>query len=610
MSKPTFEELIAKVRLQLQDAEGNYWTDEEITDYLNEGQLEYCRKTKALRGEAPIVRKINNDTYALPEDCLEVLRIEDDDGNEIPRATSVDLQARRGEFRKRNRQGASDSTNVQFAYSDLDGQGGIRFYPRPASSMQENSVQFSTDRIDLSLRDGLDPLQVLSSKFAVGERYAAAIGISNLKMYSYKASFIAQNASTLAFVTPADSGAKHLGDASDGYVVNDSFVKPTFFKDANGDIQWIFLGGDEEATLRSNISNNLNGGNWVSWRAGSPTNFIDYVFPSDGDDTVVFVEYDSSSGWRIGTSPVLSFSATYTYTFAGSPSDNPFRGGNVARKPDGTGWYYFGTSARSGLSNGVVYEIGADGSFDETVSIFNEFSAVWQTAVTIGDKVWVKSNNGWFIFTGSEMRRTQISTNETPVGDDGKILYVDYFDLGVKRAVRRYDSESLQLIDEYEFASVSNDYQLVYLDGDVYDVGEDDTGGYLISWFDFGAISVIDSIEAQSDFGVVVDIESIDNEDIVVFSQEYGAVSEIVQSSVGFYVHYTKKPSNGACEINEPLALVHYALYKCYEKDGDQTAMQNSAMHELKFQRILRRDIERASDGFLGKPTRTKGYYF
>ena len=73
---------------------------------------------------------------------------------------------------------------------------------------------------------------------------------------------------------------------------------------------------------------------------------------------------------------------------------------------------------------------------------------------------------------------------------------------------------------------------------------------------------------------------------------------------------YVKSPTLNTVEVEEPLALIHYALYKCYEKDGDQTAMQKSAMHENKFQKVLTRDTRRVAEGFNGSSTPTKGYYY
>lgn len=609
MSKPTFSELIAKVRLQLQDAEGNYWTDDEITDYLNEGQLEYVRKTKAYRGEAPIVKKENQDTYLLPDDCLEVLRIEDSDGIEIPRTTSDDLTVRRGEFRNRTTTGTAVATDVQFAYSDLDGQGGIRFYPRPNPSTEE--VEVSTDL----QANALDyPYNLSDFGVVVNTKYDLHIGglsgstdkfvIVRLGDYpkSWEYTYNAIDPTGFAWITSnhvmfGSINSYHLHVAGDGD-----------FKIAyHNASQQIEINGVVASI--TNITSGYSGQEITAW----------FPVPENADYAICLIyNAGASHSTKLKVAKISGFkTGTYTATIHSQEYTNTANARSIEPKPDGGYWMI--------LSNGDAYELDADGDYVATLSFPAAAGNVFSIGVdyNTNDLVYFgETDRTFYRYDGTTHTATDLTLSASDAGtantdERNRIVFVDTDKIIWRGKIYNIsDGTTEQTTIQDYFDSNGEANHTVFLAnckphcwnvdanaGDQEDVKE-------LSYAGFGATTTLNTISADCEYGAIMAFDSSDNADLIQFDVEEGAIVSVIQSSIGFHVHYVATPPQDLVVVNEPLALVHYALYKCYEKDGDQTAMQKSSIHESRFEKIMRRDVQRASDGFLGKQTPVKGYHF
>ncbi len=134
-----FNKVIDRVRKITADANGIYWPTSELEDYINEGQEEYCEKTKTLRAEAPLTTRENSQIYNLPVDCYTVTRLERGDGNSIKKSSSTDLMRMFGpKFR-------NDSGTPEYYYQDLDGELQLRFYPNPSDDLRASYETFDSD---------------------------------------------------------------------------------------------------------------------------------------------------------------------------------------------------------------------------------------------------------------------------------------------------------------------------------------------------------------------------------------------------------------------------------------------------------------------------------
>jgi hypothetical protein len=131
-----FDKILERVLRLTGDSKYTRWSKDELIDYINEGQREFCEKTMILRAEAPLTVRENSEIYTLPDDCFIVDRMERNDGYLIPKTTSRDLA------RSRGRNYRSDFGRPQVYYQDLDGMRQLRFYPIPDDSITSTYRSF------------------------------------------------------------------------------------------------------------------------------------------------------------------------------------------------------------------------------------------------------------------------------------------------------------------------------------------------------------------------------------------------------------------------------------------------------------------------------------
>jgi hypothetical protein len=124
-----FDTIIERVRRILADTEKVLFSEEELRDYINEAQREFCEKTRILRAEGPLTTQENSRVFNLPDDCFIVEQIARADGHIIKKTSSRDLL---------NNYGTKFHTcygTPEYYYQDWDGQKQVRFYPIPADSV-------------------------------------------------------------------------------------------------------------------------------------------------------------------------------------------------------------------------------------------------------------------------------------------------------------------------------------------------------------------------------------------------------------------------------------------------------------------------------------------
>jgi len=134
-----FKDIVNTIRRISTDTDGVMWDNQELTDYLNEGQREFCRLTRTLRAETPLLYRENFEIYTLPNNCYEITRIELADGTVLCKSSSNDLARR---FGSRYREATGTPS---FYYHDLDGEGQIRFYPKANANLCSQYTAFNTE---------------------------------------------------------------------------------------------------------------------------------------------------------------------------------------------------------------------------------------------------------------------------------------------------------------------------------------------------------------------------------------------------------------------------------------------------------------------------------
>lgn len=134
-----FDKIISRVTGITTDKNFIIWSKSDLINFIDEGQQEYCEKTKTLRAESSLTTRENSQIYNLPEDCFIVDRIEREDGCTIEKTSSRDLERM---FGRRFREA---SGTPQFYYQDLDGQKQLRFYPNPSEDLRASFATMDSE---------------------------------------------------------------------------------------------------------------------------------------------------------------------------------------------------------------------------------------------------------------------------------------------------------------------------------------------------------------------------------------------------------------------------------------------------------------------------------
>lgn len=83
----TLAQAIADTRSRLDEPTSTFWSDAELTRWLNEGQNDVCRRSECLRAEATIAVTSGTQTYTGPTDLVRATALEwhpDSSNNQYP----------------------------------------------------------------------------------------------------------------------------------------------------------------------------------------------------------------------------------------------------------------------------------------------------------------------------------------------------------------------------------------------------------------------------------------------------------------------------------------------------------------------------------------------
>jgi len=153
MAISAFSHIRDRVREEItRDLDGDYWDDDLLDAFIDEGQLQYCRRSRVLREQSPIQLRESIESYTAPEDCYEITRIETADGRLIEPLSTSELQDIAGEGSTRDARSNWMSTrggvdwreqtgNPQYWYQDLDGRHQFRFWPRPSPTIDTGPTE-------------------------------------------------------------------------------------------------------------------------------------------------------------------------------------------------------------------------------------------------------------------------------------------------------------------------------------------------------------------------------------------------------------------------------------------------------------------------------------
>jgi len=139
MAVQLFEELRKRIRRECQDEDGTYWTDDELDAYIAEAQNDFCERTECLKTNAMIPSAQDGFVYNLPDDCIELNRVTDEDDAILGIVRADELEGELGG----NASDFSATGDPQYAVIGLDDPNQFRLYPRPSSSALPDRSTFT-----------------------------------------------------------------------------------------------------------------------------------------------------------------------------------------------------------------------------------------------------------------------------------------------------------------------------------------------------------------------------------------------------------------------------------------------------------------------------------
>ncbi len=571
MAMPTFDEVLTRARRQLQDTGDNpRWTDDELSGWIDDGQRHYVEETGVLRSQAPISVKENEDVYTWPEDCMRVIRIENNERYEVTPTTSGELQRREGgKYRE------VEGTPQEY-YSDLDGPGSFRFYPKADPSFEADNVDFAENETvlrDLSIGLGEDLHAVDRDDaylYLLGTDYIHKVKIETWSIESQTAHGI-----TLGVTFQRPRFIKKVPDAEVVVWAENTTIRKTT------------LGG--ATTSLETIVNDAIGG--ISPFIGD--NYMFWETNTLGTTKVCYVADYTSAGSKSALSTVTFFHQAVV---------------NDAPTLTESGWSTAKWYAACGSSG--IYKITSTGGTETQVSSDTCYGIASAKVVAHPTDTKAQSKRCYLNMAGT------LSYIEIGLNYESSITDTDYTDLpstygtlyanegtgtiwyeegqlNIKKLNSDYDEvEQSWFIEQIAVAASG----LGALVGAVV-TNEDDMFvifplPYSRSWLmttdeDAGVVCWIDDNVAPEDTGLLVNYNETD--DVVTFTRETGVVTSAFDATDIAQVFYVREPLEGLHEIDDDEALAAYACAKALEIESDSENMQRSLIWLEKFTRRMNR---------------------
>jgi len=134
----TYADVIAKVREQITDPEGNRWSDAEITDYIDLGQRRISIASLSLSGSLDYTGDSTLDFYALPDDFLEFTAFV------LPNDKNLDLLSAETLDKYYTAKFLTDQTAQApiAACLDFGSWNELRFYPNPETGVAIGTLEY------------------------------------------------------------------------------------------------------------------------------------------------------------------------------------------------------------------------------------------------------------------------------------------------------------------------------------------------------------------------------------------------------------------------------------------------------------------------------------
>jgi len=545
----TFAELRAEVRDNLQDPDGVRWTDAELDRNLNRAQKEIARRTGVLRSQTALTIRENQAVYHLPDDAIDILRIERDDGLEVDATTSLDLQRQHGD-NFRTTTGAPTRH-----YSDLDGGRALRFYPRPSPTVEVAPIEFRLSCFQYR-------------NVAISSTVDGAGSISRIDRLQDR--LVISDDTNLVFYDKSFNIEKTVAHGIAG--VSDQ-VYPVFKTAGDGAINW-----SGESYIIDNNGNDI----LEITKAGAVS-----TLASDGGSIDNCLGFDARTG-------------SLFYTVSGS-TKTCSSSGTLATYIAVQAWQLASVHTAPPAFTIVNYlACQANGVYKDTAQISTENVG---GIVILDDGTIYVNHNGTLATMDSSGTITDTTITglhaKSTLTTDGTRIWAKTTSSTVIEVKDNVTTDTYLSIQSFGTATADDPFAWIGYNGVLYSMwylGCVNTNLFQLATTDreLGGAVLVDTITADSEFGFVMDIE--DDTDTIVFEDDFGCITQIIVDTEQYTIFYTRDPVEGIVEVEEDDALIYFATARAFAKESDDGSIREEARWMAKYSQILSR-INRTVSG-------------
>jgi len=585
----TFEELITDAAKELGDPNFQRYSEDEISEFLNNGQWEFVRDSKCLRSRAPIIAKENQRIFNFPDDILlnQVLRLEDKDGDEILPRTSKTLAREFGTaFRNRD---AAGTSKPSFYYSDLAGEGQFELYPPPNTAFEKSPIEFTVGSFSaqISLEETALALDADDTRLWIlttNHLYTYVVDGDNFTLESDVThgdalSYVVGQSTPLRVMkrTTTVGNASSINTYGTAFYVNGTAIK--------------YITNDgTEGTL---VTASSTVGNLLEMEFNTPT----HLYYQTTDFEMYRVDFATTTETALVTETELVHFSTGNY-----------ENRNIYYSVGTTGLKKINTTSHavSTILTADVDGVGAVRDTDNSVYFLDHTAGFIKKVDPSDDSLTTTT------LTITKPYDAAVVNPIRSLGQD-KFWYVDRDTTNFGITVdfwQEVDEGAKSRTAFYPIAT--SDFTVGSrntLAGDNTIIATKTTFAdtSVVVWnssFEFGVISNIDNFQFDQDQGSLTDI--IDSTEVINFSNETGVVSNIVVDTDIAYVNYVRCPQKDVIEIDPYWALIHYVKYRAKLRDGNAKSTREAATHLTEFKKYVNRAKSEAGMSYVSSSNGTK----
>lgn len=596
MPSPDFDQLKTEILRELNDPNGKFWSKDEIADYLNEGQKEFVEETLCLTARAVITVKENQQIYTLPQDIIQIIRIEDKDGCEIKKSESNELNALFGcAFRDRT---GSTATNPTHYYTDLVGQGRFEFYPQVSPSIEKSNLEFIEGMMAkiIHVTNASEVNEVVQS-IDVDDTTLYVLTPENLYYYRILKDELVLDKTKAHNLTVSHTGAQSLRVIKfNTQLSSNQSTRPgvVYFADGSDLIQ--ILPDGTLTTLASGVGNVLHilEFNYEKNIASDVTGIDNLYFQAANNSlykvvinaawasSVISLVNAEGNPIRQSTGNFINDSVYFSVSTVGlrkidtsddtlsTVTTNDIEG--VAAIDDSSGTVYF-----SDLTDDLIKTLVPA---TDTITSTALAAAYGSSSVGFGSLI---SNYRDRVFWG----------------DLTNLIYKEIINNVVTRKIDPEISHSISWADRL----VKANKDFVFMANSI----GTETHFIWVSSFERGVTINVDDLRFNQDEGALIDI--IDDTDTINILGDEGSIEVVNINTEAAYVFYVYQPKQDIVQIEEFRALKEWVKYRAYEKRSDSNSERLSRTHFAKFNSLVSRELDKSARGFARSSTSSKSYF-